>query len=55
MKRRTNAPSDGPHRGTSRRSLIRPVRRERALEWRQPAIDWLVSDPVFQARVAART
>jgi hypothetical protein len=54
MKRRTNAPSDEASRATVRPVLSRPVRRERAGDYREPAIDWLAADPVFQALFAAR-
>lgn len=54
MKRRTSAPADGPAREISRPFLSRPVRRERADDRPERAIDWLAADPVFQGRVAAR-
>ena len=54
MMRRTNTPSDGPRQESSRPFLSRPVRRERADDRPEPAIDWLAADPVFQGRVTAR-
>ena len=54
MKRRTNVAPAGPGGESSRGLPGRPLRHERADDRREPAIDWLAADPVFQGRVTAR-